>query len=258
MPPVHFGPCLFDADLIIFDKDGTLIDFIALYGGKIATAIETLIQGVQGTAALHADLCATLGYDAQTARFDSQSPVLTATLPTIYTVAATSLYRHGWGWLPAELQVAAHFAPMLEGPFTPAMLQPTADLPRLFGALTQAGVQIAVITSDDHAPTATALAWLDIAQQVQMVIGADDAYPHKPAPEAIWAVCTAMGVELSRTAYVGDSTTDMLMAQRAAVGLRVAVLTGLMDAATLAPHADLLLASVGEIHVANQVTTQEE
>jgi hypothetical protein len=39
------------------------------------------------------------------------------------------------------------------------------------------------------------------------------------------------------------------MAQRASVGLRVAVLTGMMDRTVLAPLADLVLSSIGEIRV---------
>jgi phosphoglycolate phosphatase len=234
---------------VIFDKDGTLIDFTRLWAGKTAAAVEALVQGVQGDGTLAADLYFTLGYDPVAGCFAPQSPVLTAPMPTLYTIAATVLYRHGWGWLPAELEVGAYFAPAMDGAFHAEMVQPTGDLPALFARLTHSGVRIAVITSDDHAPTATALAWLGVAQLVEFLAGADDPYPHKPAPEAVWAACRALGVEPGRTALVGDSTTDMVMAQRAGVGLRVAVRTGLMDAATLQPYAHVVLASVDEIWV---------
>ncbi len=82
------------------------------------------------------------------------------------------------------------------------------------------------------------------------VAGADDVYPPKPAPEAILAACAQVGVTPARTMMVGDSTTDMLMAQRAGVGFRLAVLTGVMDRATLEPHADLVLASLEQMSVA--------
>jgi phosphoglycolate phosphatase-like HAD superfamily hydrolase len=49
---------------------------------------------------------------------------------------------------------------------------------------------------------------------------------------------------------VGDSTTDMLMGQRAGIGLRVAVLTGMMDSATLAPLAHVVLPSIEGISIA--------
>jgi phosphoglycolate phosphatase len=245
MANVHFGPRPFAAELVIFDKDGTLIDFAHLWAAKTVAAVEALVG--HADAALRRELYATLGYDPDAGRFAVHSPVLTAPVSKLHTIAAAVLYRYGWGWLAAELLVEAHFAPAMDGAFDAAMVRPTADLPALLGGLTDAGVKLAVITSDDHAPTATALEWLGVTQYVGFVVGADDPYPHKPAPEAVWAVCRRLGADPTATALVGDSTTDLEMARRAGVGLRVGVCSGLMDAATLAPHADVVLASVGAI-----------
>lgn len=247
MALLHFGTRPFAADLVIFDKDGTLIDFELLWAAKTEAAVAALVHAVAGGPLLVSELYRSLGYDPVLRRFDSHSPVLTAPMPTLHTIAAVMLYRQGWGWLDAELQAAAHFGQAMDGLFDRAMIRPTADLSRLFGGLRQAGVRLAVITSDDHAPTATTLEWLGVAHYVEFLAAADDPYPHKPAPDAVWAACAALRADPAHTAFVGDSTTDMLMAQRAGVGLRVAVRTGLMDDATLAPHADLVLASVGEI-----------
>lgn len=247
MAGIYFGAHPFAADLVIFDKDGTLIDFAQLWAAKTVAAVEALNGYAGGDTGLRHALYATLGYDPDAARFDAHSPVLTAPVAKLHTIAAAVLYRHGWGWLAAELLVAAHFAPAMDAAFSRAMVRPTADLPALFGGLTAAGVKLAVITSDDHAPTATTLEWLGVAAQVGFLAGADDPYPHKPAPDAVWAACRALDADPAATALVGDSTTDLEMARRAGVGLRVGVCTGLMDAATLAPHAHVVLASVGAI-----------
>jgi phosphoglycolate phosphatase len=261
MAELRFGEYAFDAGLVIFDKDGTLIDFAALWAHYTINAVEALMtaaleapvafarNGVPNESRLRADLYAMLGYDPTAHRFDPQSPVVTAPLPTIYTLAAGVLYCHGWGWLDAELQVEHAFGPVMNAPLTRELVRPTAVLPALFGALSAAGVQIAVITSDDRTPTLTALEWLGALDSVAFIACADDPYPYKPAPEAIWAACETTGIDPARTVMVGDSTTDMLMGQRAGVGLRVAVLTGMMDATVLAPHADVVLESVGEIQV---------
>ena len=258
MAQLHIGAHSFDTGLVIFDKDGTLIDFTGLWTHYTVNAVEALLAALEGItdatheprATLRADLYASLGYDPTTQRFDPQSPIVTAPLPTIYTLAAGVLYRHGWGWLAAELEIQRSFAPATLAPLQREMVQPTADLPTFFGALTTAGVQIAVITSDDRAPTLATLTWLGVIDQVTFIACADDGYAYKPAPDAIWAACEATAVPMTRTIMVGDSTTDMLMGQRAGVGLRVAVLTGTMDANTLAPLADVILPSIGQISVA--------
>jgi phosphoglycolate phosphatase-like HAD superfamily hydrolase len=200
-------------------------------------------------ATVRADLYAMLGYDPTTQRFDSQSPVITAPLPTLYTLAAGVLYQHGWGWLDAELMVAQTFAPATIEPLPLALVRATAHLPTLFGALRAAGVQIAVVTSDDRAPTLAALEVLGVADLPAFIACADDGYAYKPAPDALWRACESTGAALSRTAMVGDSTTDLVMGERAGVGLRVGVLTGAMDEATLAPLADVVIPSINAIQV---------
>lgn len=262
MANIHFGPRQFDAELVVFDKDGTLIDFSGLWEHYITNAVEALMAAIEDDASKHAtmldqpphariraDLYALLGYDPATHTFDPQSPVVTAPLTVINTLAAGVLYRHGWGWLAAEVEVQHSFGVAMSAPLPRELVKPTADLSALFGALIAAGVQIAVVTSDDRAPTVAALTWQGVIDQVAFIACADDGYPHKPAPDGLLAACAATGVPVARTAMIGDSTTDMLMAQRAGVGLRVAVLTGVMDTATLAPLADVVLASIGEMQV---------
>lgn len=260
MAQLLFGTRTFDTDLVIFDKDGTLIDFGALWAYYTINSVEALMASVAQqnqqqnqrqfeASALRADLFAMLGYDPATHHFNPQSPVVTAPLPTIYTLVAGVLYRHGWGWLEAELQVERAFVPIMHQPIQREMIQATAPLLPLFLALREANIQIAVVTSDDRTPTMATLEWLDLLDHIAFIACADDGYAYKPAPDGILAACEATGVRAEKAVMVGDSTTDMLAGQRAGVGLRIAVLTGTMDHATLAPLADEVLKSVGEIRL---------
>jgi phosphoglycolate phosphatase len=90
---------------------------------------------------------------------------------------------------------------------------------------------------------------LGVAELVGFLASADDGFPGKPAPDGLLAACRHLGVDPARTAMVGDSTTDLVMAQRAGVGLRVGVLTGVMREATLAPLAHVILPHIGLIQV---------
>lgn len=250
MAQVRFGAVKFDTDLIVFDKDGTLINFTHLWASKTRAAVDALAHAINASQELRLSLYASLGCDPVEDRFAPQSPVVTAPLSKLYTIAATVLYQHGFGWLDAEIKVYSHFAPPMENIFSAEMVEPAADIAALFRSLQEAGVYIAVITSDDRKPTEETLQLLKAEEYVSFIAAADDEYPHKPAPEAVLAACEWIGASPARTAVVGDSTTDLVMGRRAQVGLRVGVLTGVMDQATLAPYADVVLPSVGEISVA--------
>ncbi len=246
-----FGPHPFPARLVVFDKDGTLIDFHHLWACKTVAGVQALVHGLGGSQTLGTALYQALGYDPTADRFAPHGPILTTTMAKVYTIVATVLYQHGYGWLEAELAVAQHLAPAMAAPPPEDQLRPTADLPDFFERLRQAGVHVGVITSDDRATTERELTLLGVRQYVDFLVGGDDAYPPKPAPEALWAACRHYRVQPQETAMVGDSTTDLLMARRAGVGLGVGVLTGIMDQVTLAAYADVVLPSIAAIRPAS-------
>lgn len=256
MAPVRFGDMTCDADLVIFDKDGTLTDFAFMWGTRTVAGIEALTaaacrahpelgDGVE----LRRDLFRTWGYDPASEQFASNGPLLTGTMAQLYAIAAGVLFQHGVGWLDADVLVQTVMRPLLAEPLGIDEILPLADLPALFASLQQAGVRVAVVTADDDAPTRRTLEMVGAARFVDFLAGADSGHGVKPAPDPVWAACAATGVEVGRAVMVGDSTTDMLMAQRAGVGLRVAVASGWMSAESLASAADVVLGSIREIGV---------
>ena len=68
----------------------------------------------------------------------------------------------------------------------------------------------------------------------------------KPMPEPLLAFCDAIGVAPNRAIMVGDSTHDLIAGRLAGMGT-VGVLTGMADAGTLAPHADVVLPDIGHL-----------
>lgn len=253
MTPVHFGDQTFDASLVVFDKDGTLIDFAHAWGAKTIEWVERLADAAAETSAaerlpaLRSALYAAWGYDPASGRFAAHAPMVTASIATLHTIAATVLYQHGMGWLDAELLVKHAGIEMRSDELAPEMFKTLTDLPRLFAALRAAGVAIAVVTSDDAAPTRRTLEILGVASLVDFVAGADSGYGEKPDPGGLLAACAAAGIAPATCAMVGDSTTDLLMATRAEAGLRVGVTSGMMGRELLSPFADVVLESIAEI-----------
>ncbi len=250
MPSIRFGSATFDAGLVIFDKDGTLTHFNPVWQSIYLAALDAVIQTVENPATVRSELNATLGYDPLERRFSTHGPFATAANAKVGTIVAAVLHRHArppLSWDEAEALVERTFLVALGRPPDPSLLTTPTDLPTLFASLRAAGIAIAVITSDERAQTVYTLDVLGISHLVGLVIASDDAYPKKPAPEAIWAACAHFGVAVERTVMVGDSLTDMRMGRAAGAGLCVAVLTGPGTREQLTPQADVVLESVGEM-----------
>jgi len=244
------GETHFDAGLVVFDKDGTLLDFHTMWGSLLTHAVQALTSRSERGAAAAADMYGALGYDPERCWTDPHGPWAMATTEQGLTILAATLYRRGQPWHVAEGAVRAAWQAATASDALPGLVHPTTDLVALFSVLQQAGIRIAVDTTDDRAVTETTLRLLKIDKLIDYVVCGDDDLPGKPAPERLLATCDALGVPIGRTAMVGDTVFDLLMGRRAGAGLVAGVLTGASDRATLAAHADVVLDSVAGIQVA--------
>jgi phosphoglycolate phosphatase len=243
------GPESFDADLVVFDKDGTLIDFEYAWGRQIVAGVERLLTAVGGSKTLRQDLYRSLGYDAQIGRTHGTGPLATAPMEKVYTVAATVLYQHGFIWDEAEAYVRDYFQAAMASIPLRELVRPVANVKALLAELQGANVRVAVVTSDDRLPTQEVMALLGIEGLLDFLACGDDPIPIKPAPDAVLQACAHLDIEPARTLVVGDTVTDMLMAEQAGVGCRVAVLTGVGSRDLLAKYANVVLNSVAQICV---------
>lgn len=245
---VWFNGASFDADMVAFDKDGTLIDFEFMWGRMVVAWVERLVQH-RDLRGLEQELYRSLGYDPQRRRTEPQSPLAIATTAQLQTIAAATLYRRGIPWPEAEDRARLAFDTSQDLPLA-SLVQPTGDVASLCSALQRAGVRVSVVTTDHRLETEETLRILAISELVDCVICGDDGLPSKPAPHMLLAACEKLAVEPARCAVVGDTMGDLLMARRAGAGLAVAVLSGAGDPALLARHADIVLQSIDEISLA--------
>jgi phosphoglycolate phosphatase len=235
MTHLHIPP---NIRAVVFDKDGTLIDFDAMWGAWIPDLARHLEAAAYISIA--PQLFQAVGYDPATGEVAPTGPLAVATMPEIRALAGEVLCAAG-------LTPAAAAAALQAGWYIPdpvALAQPLADLPALFGAVRARGLRIAVATTDDRTPTLATLEALGIAPLVEALACGDDGRPIKPAPDAILALCRELGIAPAQAAMIGDTTADLRMGRAAGVGLNIGVLSGVGSAALLGPLADVLLPSV--------------
>lgn len=251
MADLDLGRLRVDVDLVVFDKDGTLVDFHHMWGGKAGRYVDGLLDACgRSDGALREALFQALGYDSQSLRTRADSPLAVASMPKLRTISATVLYQHGIGWHTAEELADAAFDALLAAHPTADLVRPLGDVAGLFRALRGAGVRLALATSDDRAATLATLPLLGVSELVDDMVCGDDPLPNKPDPEGLLHLARTLGVAPSRMLMVGDSVCDVQTGRNAGVAASVAVLSGTGDPESLALHADVVLDTVHGIRPA--------
>ncbi|WP_209426584.1 HAD family hydrolase [Pararhodobacter sp. SW119] len=218
---------------LLFDKDGTLFDFQASWG---VWAREVLDELAGPDRALADRLATVLRFDQEAGRFHRDSAVIAGTGDEIAEMLAPHLPHRpgGVAALADWLAACAARAPMVEA--TP--LRP------LLSRFQSAGLRLGLATNDYES---VARAHLTSAlDHFDFVVGADSGHGAKPGPGMLLAFVAHTGLLPRQVLMVGDSRHD-LEAGRAAGMPTLAVLTGVAEAADLAPYADAVCQDISHI-----------
>lgn len=221
---------------ILFDKDGTLVDFQRTWGPATHTVMTALCNG---DAAAFERLAAVSLYDPAERRLLAGSPVVIET-------------TYGYGKLWAEalgVAVTPEFISRIDAMFfqtTLDHLTPMGDVKALLGNFRARGLRLGLMTNDADANTRAQLQRLGLDQLLEFVAAYDSGFGHKPDPDPVLAFAEFANVVPADIAVVGDTDHD-LVAARAAGAIAVGVLSGPMPRERLEPHADVLLPSIAKL-----------
>lgn len=233
----------FRARAVIFDKDGTLIDFNSMWGGW-AVYLAGQLKQVCGLE-VEEDLCLAMGYDIQNKKVLAGGKLAMTPMPQLRKLTVEVLRSLGLGEDQAEEVVRQAWCIP-----DPVMLaKPLTDLRGLFHNLQSLGIKVGIATADDRAPTQAMIEAFDLEDYINAVVCGDDGVPSKPMPDMVLALCERMRVEPEEVMVVGDTLSDLKMARAAGAGLAVGVLCGVSDARDLIHHADVLIESIEEINL---------
>jgi phosphoglycolate phosphatase len=221
---------------ILFDKDGTLIDFHATW---FAIGDRLALQAAGGDRAVADVLLAAAGYDFDGECFKADSLFASGTNADIVAL-----------WYPQVDAQARQEMTIRFNRFTAEQgAAQSVALPGSRDAITQlhaGGFRLGVATNDSTGGAEQTLLALGVAQMFDAAYGYDAVANPKPAPDAIYAFADLTGLKPSEIAMVGDNRHDLEMA-KAGGAFAIGVLSGTGTRETLAPLADIILDSIADL-----------
>ncbi len=221
---------------VLFDKDGTLIDFDATWLPAYQSA-ATLLSREARKPALAEHLMAAGGWDAENTCWRPGS---------LLTSASNTEIIDYWHSFVPHMALERVRALVLDTFFSIAAgsPKPVAGLSGLLYELNNREFILGVATMDDHRTAKESLRKLELDHLVEFVCGADSGFGVKPDPGMLYGFCEQTGLRPEQVLMIGDSPHDLNMGRAAGSGLVVGVLSGAHTHADLAPLADHILDDV--------------
>jgi len=221
---------------ILFDKDGTLIDFNRTWLPVYQRASQYLADHF-GQPELADDLLLQGGYEPESNTWQANS---------LLAAGSNKQILEAW-----QAAVGSAFNNAVKSTlytiFSAEHLQPVAVMTELRTMLLKLrgdGLVLGVATMDDEAQARQTLQTLNVLDCFDFICGADSGFGIKPEPGMVAHFAEANCIRATSVVVVGDSPHDLVMSANAGATAAIGVLTGASSHATLAAHTQHILPSI--------------
>ena len=222
---------------ILFDKDGTLIDF---NGTWFALYHKLSMEVANGDMELASELLVRGGYDPAGHTFLAGSELAAGTTPGIVRL-----------WLPdapdGEIDAwcqRLNRACLEDGPLAAV---PVDGLEETLLLLHGAGIKLAVVTNDLEQAAENTMQRFGVRHLFSAVLGYDSVPDPKPAAGPVLKFCRDHDCHPSEVLVIGDNGHDIEMARNANAGFAIGVMTGTGTREVLSQGSDAVLDSIADL-----------
>lgn len=199
---------------IFFDKDGTLIDFDAIWVTVSYTAIGALLKKISMEHILVAEILEIFGIHNDVT--DIEGIICKGTYKLMGEALYNYLKEKGCENTVEEItdwMVEEYHKYAAEADIKPAC----KNIREVLKELKSMGIIINLITTDDAYITNKCLAAIGIEDCFDVIFTDDGEYPTKPDPYCINKFCDETNIAKSEIIMVGDTMTDALFAKNSGV-----------------------------------------
>lgn len=197
---------------IVFDKDGTLIDYESFWVERTRAATRALLSR-HGAMDAYLPIMKRMGI-REDGTVDIDGALCHSTYAEISVDYSIEIENLGISVDREELlsELRADFSEYR----SLAVAVPTSEgIKELLSWLKGRGVKLGLVTSDDADGVAESLGKMDILPLFDIVLTSDGIHPTKPDPYYMNLFCDRMGLSPTEVLMVGDTYADMLFGKNA-------------------------------------------
>ena len=241
-----------DVDWVIFDKDGTFIDIHTYWGRVVELRARKVINYFNLTPNFFKPLCDVMGYDTQTKKLPSDSPVGLYARDKVEEILLYYLISKD---IEASLEDIEQIFSEVGQEFLSEQGVYTTLIPEsvvLMSRLKEAGAKMIVITSDSQKNAIQTVKSINngiLEGYFENVYGAENSPKPKTTGDIVKTALKELGADPNKTICIGDTPDDYLMAKNSGIKACVNVSTGVVTTAQLQEFNDYTVSQLDEIEV---------
>lgn len=238
-----------NVETILFDKDGTFINSHIYWGEIIRRRVKAVMSFYKISNDFFNELCLSLGLDCKAARLIPEGPIALLAREAVINSLIRKLNSLN---IDAKSEEIEQIFKDVHKDFLPDIyeyIELIDEAKNLFERLKQAGIKLAVVTSDTRANTEAILEYLNLTQYFDLVIGKDDCTKAKKTGEPALLALNKLNALAERTISVGDASMDYEMAKNAKLLGSILVSTGQTPLNELQTYTNTVVDSLKEVQI---------
>ena len=240
-----------DIRLLIFDKDGTLMELHYYWTQMVGLRAELICSGLDLGKDHIEKIAYSMGADIKTGRLLPEGPVGLKKREVVLQAAVDYLNDIGCNDVHDLCFNAFQQVDDISSKDLKRFVKPIGGASELLRKATRCGCKTAIATIDRRERAKLAMECLGFADVIDLVIGADDVSHPKPDPEQINFILNAFKIDRENAIMVGDATTDVQMGVNAGLKASIGVLTGLATLEQLKGITPYVVEDVSKIEIVN-------